>query len=79
MCLGEILILSSGIAVVQYQAVCGIEKISGNFNTVGGFLMILCAVFRRISSRFCGIRTLLTPPSRLYRELFLIGKQTWFN
>ena len=32
--------------------------------------MLFCAVFRRISARFCGIRTPLTPPSCCL-ELFL--------
>ena len=49
---GEILILSCGIAVLQYQGVCSIYKISGNFNAVGGFLVLFCAVLRRISARF---------------------------
>ena len=58
-----IFILSCGIAVLQNQAVCSIQKFSGNFNVVSGFLMLFCAVFTRISVRFCGIGTPLMPPS----------------
>ena len=50
------------IAVLQNQAVCGIKEFSGNFNAVCGFLMLFCAVFIRISVRFCGIRTPPPPP-----------------
>ena len=56
------LILSCGIAVLQNQVICGIYKISGNFNGVCGILMLLCALFIRISVRFCDIRT---PPPPL--------------
>ena len=42
----EIFILSLDIAVLQNQAVCGIWKCSGNFNAVGGFLMLFFAVLR---------------------------------
>ena len=31
---------------------------------IGGFLMLFCAVFIRISVRFCSVRTPLTPPSK---------------
>ena len=58
-----IFILLCGIAVLQNQAVCGIKKFSGNFNAVSGFLTLFCVVFTRISVRFCGIGTPLTPPS----------------
>ena len=51
-----------GIAVLQNQAVSRIKKFTGNFNAVCGFLMLFCAVFIRISVRFCGIRIPLTPP-----------------
>ena len=61
----DIFILSCGIAVLQNQAVCGIQKLSGNFNAVSGFLMLFCAVFIRNSVRFCGIRTPLTHPSEV--------------
>ena len=56
-------ILSCGMAVLQNQAVCDIWKFSGNFSVVSGFLMLFCEVFTRISVRFCGIGTPLTPPS----------------
>ena len=61
----EIFILSCGIAVLQYQAVCGFQKFSGNYTAVSGFLMLFCAVFIRNSLRFCGIRTPLTHPSEV--------------
>ena len=59
----DIFILSCGIAVLQNQAVCGIQKFSGNSTAVSSFLMLFCAVFVRNSVRFCGIRTPLTHPS----------------
>ena len=62
------LILSCGIAVSQNQAICVIYKISGNFTEVCGFLILLCAVFVRISPRFCGIRMPSRPPP--YAPLF---------
>ena len=58
------LILSCGIAVLQNQAICGIQKISGNFTEVGGFLILLCAVFVRISVRFCADSHAPSPPLR---------------
>ena len=61
----EIFILSCGIAVLQYQAVCGFQKFSGNYTAVSGFLMLFCAVFIRNSVRFCGIRTPFTHPSEV--------------
>ena len=61
----DIFILSCGIAVLQNQAVCGIQKFSGNSTAVSGFLMLFCAVFIRNSVRFCGIRTPLTNPSEV--------------
>ena len=68
-----IFIFSCGIAVLQNQAVCGIQKFSGNFNAVCGFHMLLCAVFIRISARFCGIRTPLTPPSNNFDNHFSLS------
>ena len=59
----DIFILSCGITVLQNQAVCGFQKFSSNSTAVSGFLMLFCAVFTRISVRFCGIGTPLTPPS----------------
>lgn len=53
-------ILSCGIAVLQNQAVCSIQKFSGNFNAVCGFPMSLCAVFIPFTVQFCGIHTPLT-------------------
>ena len=47
--------------MLKNQAVCGIQKFSGNFNVVCSFLTFICAVFIRISVLFCGIRTPLTP------------------
>jgi len=42
----DIFILSCGIAVLQNQAVCGIQKFSGNSTAVSGFLIfILCGVY----------------------------------
>ena len=67
-------ILSCGIAVLQNQAVCSIQKFSGNFNAVCGFPMSLCAVFIPISVRFCGIHTLLTPPSLVEASTLTGGK-----
>ena len=67
----EIFILSCGIAVLQYQAVCGFQKFSGNYTAVSGFLMLFCAVFIRNSLRFCGIRTPSYAP--LGSTLFFTG------
>ena len=58
----EIVILSCNIAVLQFQAVCGIQKFSGNFNAVFGFLILFCAVIIHASLRFCSFRIPLTPP-----------------
>ena len=41
------LILSCGFAVLQSQAICGIQKIPVNFTEVCGFLILRCAVFVR--------------------------------
>ena len=71
---GGMFILSSGIAVLQNQAVCSIQKFSGNFNAVSGFPMLFCAVFIPISVRFCGIRTPLTPPSLVETSTLTIAK-----
>ena len=48
----EIFILICGIAVLQNQAVCGIQKFSGNFNAVCSFVTLFCAVFICISVQF---------------------------
>ena len=48
----DIFILSCGIAVLQNQAVCGIQKFSGNSTAVSSFLILFCAVFIRNSLRF---------------------------
>ena len=68
--------LSCCIAVVQNQAVCGIQKFSANFNAVCSFLMLFCAVFIRISVRFCRIRTPLTPPASTCLSVLLYGCKT---
>ena len=67
-------ILSCGIAVLQNQAVCSIQKFSGNFNAVCGFPMSLCAVFIPISVPFCGIHTPLTPPSLVEASTLTVAK-----
>ena len=67
-------ILSCGIAVFQNQAVCSIQKFSGNFNAVCGFPMSLCAVFIPISVRFCGIHMPLTLPSLVEASTLTIAK-----
>ena len=74
----EIFILSCGIAVLQNQAVYGIEKFSGNFNAVCCFLVLFCAVFIRISVRLWGIRIPLKPPSERVLFFFL-RKSRWNN
>ena len=71
---GGMFILSCGIAVLQNQAVCSIQKFSGNFNAVCGFPMSLCAVFIPISVRFCGIHTPLTPPSLVEASTLTVAK-----
>ena len=64
-----IFILSCGIAVVQNQAVCGVQKFSANFNAVCSFLMLFCAMIIRISVRFCIVRTPLTPLHKVLKNL----------
>ena len=51
------------VAVLRFYKTKRFEKFSGNFIAVCGFLMLFCAVFTRISVRFCGIGTPITPPS----------------
>ena len=41
-----------------------LQKISGNFNEVCGFLILMCAVFVRISVRFCADSHAPSPPLR---------------
>ena len=53
--------VSCGLAILQNQAVCGIQKFWGNFNAIGGFLMLFCVVVIRISERFCSICNPITP------------------
>ena len=59
----DIFILSCGIAVLQNQAVCCIQKFSGNSTAVSGFLILFCAVFIRNSLRFAVFVPPLTHPS----------------
>ena len=61
----DIFILSCGIAVLQNQAVCGIQKFSGNSTAVSGFLILFCAVFIRNSLRFAVFVPPLTHPSEV--------------
>ena len=53
--LREFFFLRCCIAVVQNQAVCGIQKFAANFNAVYSFLMLFCAVFIHICVRFCRV------------------------
>jgi len=58
--------LSCGFAILQNQAVFGIQKFSGHFNAIGGFLMLFCVVFTRISEQFCSICNPITPPQKWF-------------
>ena len=62
----DIFILSCGIAVLQNQAVCGIQKFSGNSTAVSGFLILFCAVFIRNSLRFAVFVPLLRTPRKYF-------------
>ena len=64
----DIFILSCGIAVLQNQALCGIYKLSGNFNTVCDFLTLFYAVFLIILR---GFAVFVPPPPPLPSSLRL--------
>ena len=66
--------VSCGLAILQNQAVCGIQKFSGHFNTIGGFLMLFCVVFTSISEQFCSICNPITTPSEMVHVFHVDGQ-----
>ena len=66
----DIFILSCGIAVLQNQALCGIYKLSGNFNTVCDFLTLFYAVFLIILRGFAVFVPAPPPAPVLFKVKF---------
>ena len=75
---GGMFILSCGIAVLQNQAVCSIQKFSGNFNAVCGFPNCHCV--RCLYLFLCGFAVFIHPlrPPHWWRRVLSPWQNLWY-